>query len=121
MRAAVAVIALHVLDDNFIQPQPGTSAADHLVSGLFLTTVLLGFAAAYPKLRAGLRASLALTFGIFGIAAGLEAVYYAREIGASGDDYTGFLSIPAGLLLIGIAVVTLWRTRRRDDRLGRRY
>jgi hypothetical protein len=53
----LAVIAVHVLDDNFIQPQPGTSAADHLVSGLFLTTVLLGFAAGYPKLRAGLRAS----------------------------------------------------------------
>ena len=27
-----AVIAVHVLDDNFLQPQPGTSAADHLVS-----------------------------------------------------------------------------------------
>jgi uncharacterized protein len=120
-QVGLAVIAVHVLDDNFIQPQPGTSAADHLVSGLFLTTLVLGFAAAYPKLRAGLRASLALTFGIFGITAGLEAVYYAREVGASGDDYTGFLSIPAGVLLIGIAVVTLWRTRRRDDRLGRRY
>ena len=30
---ATAVIALHVADDSFIQPQPGTSAADHLVSG----------------------------------------------------------------------------------------
>jgi hypothetical protein len=32
--AAVAVIAVHVLDDSFIQPEPGTSAGDHLVSGL---------------------------------------------------------------------------------------
>ena len=29
--ASVAVIALHVIDDSFLQPQPGTSAADHLV------------------------------------------------------------------------------------------
>jgi uncharacterized protein len=117
----LAVIAVHVLDDNFLQPQPGTSAADHLVSGLFLLAVLLGVAVIYPKLRAGLRGLLGVTLGIFGVVAGLEAFYYAREVGASGDDYTGFMSIPAGLLLIGVAVVTLWRTRRRDDRLPRRY
>jgi hypothetical protein len=33
-RIALAVIALRVLDDNFIQPTAGTSPADHLVSGL---------------------------------------------------------------------------------------
>jgi hypothetical protein len=31
---AIGLIALHVVDDSFVQPQPGTSAADHLVSGL---------------------------------------------------------------------------------------
>jgi hypothetical protein len=30
----LVVIAVHVLDDNFVQPEPGTSAAGHLVSGL---------------------------------------------------------------------------------------
>ena len=25
----VALIALHVLDDNFLNPEPGTSAGDH--------------------------------------------------------------------------------------------
>jgi fermentation-respiration switch protein FrsA (DUF1100 family) len=48
-------------------------------------------------------------------------VYYAVKVGASGDDYTGFLSIPAGLLLVGVGVRTLWRSRRRDDGLLRRY
>jgi hypothetical protein len=33
---AVGAIGLHVLDDNFLQPQPGTSAGDDLVSGLEL-------------------------------------------------------------------------------------
>src|SRR3954453_23581722 len=32
--AAVVLIVGHVIDDSFIQPQPGTSASDHLVSGL---------------------------------------------------------------------------------------
>jgi DNA mismatch repair protein MutL len=36
----VIVIALHVLDDSFLQPSPGTSAGDHLVSGLVPLAVL---------------------------------------------------------------------------------
>ena len=43
------------------------------------------------------------------------------KVGASGDDYTGLLSIPAGLLLIGLGAVTLWRSRRSDDRHWWRY
>jgi dienelactone hydrolase len=120
--AGLAVVAVHVLDDNFVQPQPGTSAGDHLVSGLVPTAVLLGAAAAYPHLRAGLRAALALTLGILGIAIGAgEAGYYALEVGPSGDDYTGLLAIPAGLLLVGVGAATLWRTRRKDDSRPRRY
>ena len=30
---ALGVIALHVVDDNLVQPEPGTAAADHLVRG----------------------------------------------------------------------------------------
>ncbi len=61
---AVALIALHVLDDNFVQPQPGTSPGDHLVSGL-VPLALLGLAAwAYPRLRGGRRGALALAFGV---------------------------------------------------------
>jgi hypothetical protein len=120
--AGLVVVAVHVLDDNFVQPQPGTSASDHLVSGLVPTAVLLGAAAAYPHLRAGLRASLALTLGVLGIVIGAgEAGYYSLEVGPSGDDYTGLLAIPAGLLLVGVGTATLWRTRRRDDSLPRRY
>jgi hypothetical protein len=51
--ASFAVIAVHVLDDNFLQPQPGTSAADHLVSGLVPFAVLLAVATVYPRLRPG--------------------------------------------------------------------
>src|SRR2546430_16306187 len=73
MLAAVAVvaIALHVLDDNFVQPEAGTSAADHLVSGLVSLAALLTFATAYPRLRAGLRATIAIPLGVLGIVAGV--------------------------------------------------
>ena len=53
----------------------------------------------YPRLRAGWRAVLALLLGVFGLGTASEAWYYIREVGASGDDYTGLLAIPAGLML----------------------
>jgi uncharacterized protein len=120
--AGLLVVAVHVLDDNFLQPQPGTAARDHLVSGLVPLGVLGLAAAAYPRLRAGLRATIALALGLLGLVIGAgEAGYYTLETGPSGDDYTGLLAIPAGLLLVGVGATILWRTRRRDDRLLRRY
>jgi dienelactone hydrolase len=109
------------VDDNFLQPEPGISPADHLVSGLVPLAVLVGAAAIYPRLRAGLRGALALLFGFFGMLGGLEAAYYAQDVGLSGDDYTGLLSIAAGFVLLGVGAVTLWRSRRRTDRLAWRY
>jgi fermentation-respiration switch protein FrsA (DUF1100 family) len=118
---ALALIALHVVDDNFLQPQPGMSPGDHLVSGL-VPLAVLGLAAwAYPRLRGGRRGALALTFGVLGLAAGIEGFHYAREVGPSGDDYTGLLAIPAGLLLLSLGSVTLWRTRRTQGSLLWRY
>jgi dienelactone hydrolase len=119
--AALALIALHVLDDSFFQPQPGTSASDHLVSGLVPFAVLVGVGACYSRARPGLRAALAATLGIFGVVAGIEAVYYLNAGRLSGDDYTGLAAIPAGLVLVAIAVATLWRTRRIDDSLPWRW
>jgi hypothetical protein len=109
------------LDDNFLQPEPGTSVGSHLVSGL-VPLALLGLAAwAYPRLRGTRRGALALALGVLGIAAGGEGFHYARTVGASGDDYTGLLCIPAALLLLGVGVATLWRTRRVEGNLTWRY
>jgi dienelactone hydrolase len=117
----LGLIALHVVDDSFLQPQPGTSAGDHLVSGLVPVAVLLAVAAVYSRLRPGLRASLAAALGLFGIVTGIEAVYYLHAGRLSGDDYTGLLAIPAGFLLIGLGVMTLWRSRRPGPSLPRRW
>jgi dienelactone hydrolase len=120
-RAGIAIVALHVADDNFLQPNPGTSAADHVVSGLVPLALLLAAGLLYPSIRAGARGAIALFAGLFGVLAGTEAVHYTRTVGPSGDDYTGLLSILAGLLLLGVGAVTLWRSRRTDDRLWWRY
>jgi alpha/beta superfamily hydrolase len=122
-RLATGAVALHVADDSFLQPNPGTSAADHLAGGLVPLTLLVGAAVLYPRLRAGARATVALLAGFLGLLFGTEAVYYTAQSGPAGDDFTGLLSIPAGLALIGLGVVTLWRSRKGGPlwwRYGRR-
>ena len=120
-RLALSVVALHVVDDNFLQPNPGTSVADHFVSGLVPLALLVLAGSFYPRLRAGARATISLLGGFFGVLAGTEAVHYTREVGPSGDDYTGLLAILAGLLLLGLGGFTLWRFRRTDDRIWWRF
>jgi uncharacterized protein len=119
-RFALAIAALHAVDDNFLQPEPGTSAGDHLWGGLVQVGLFVLFAWAYPRFRAGVRATLAILVGIITATMSLEAVNYMREGSLSRDDYTGLITLPAGLLLVGIGFVTLWRTRK-DGRPVRRY
>ena len=51
----------------------------------------------------------------------VEAVYYTLSVGPSGDDYTGLLCIPAGVVLVGLAALRLWRSRRNTPNHAWRY
>ena len=120
--AALALIAVHVADDNFFQPQPGTSASGHLVSGLVPLAVLALVAASYGRMREGLRAVVAICVGAFAIvAAAGEAMYYSLKLGPSGDDYTGLVAGAAGLVLVAIGITTAWQARRRQASRALRY
>ena len=121
-RIALAIVALRILDDNFLQPAAGTSPADHLVSGL-VPLALLGLAAyAYPRLAGFWQGTLSTAARrIGGIAVGIDAVYYTRELGLTADDITGFLAIGAGLALLGLGAVKLFTTRSHDGHRAWRY
>ena len=107
--ASIGLVGLHVVDDNFLQPEPGMSAVDHLPGGLALLALVAAGAWAYTRVRAGARAAIALLAGFFGVLAAIEAVYYTVADTPSGDDFTGFLSLLAGFVLLGIGITTLWR------------
>jgi fermentation-respiration switch protein FrsA (DUF1100 family) len=119
--ASLGLVGLHVIDDNFLQPEPGMSPVDHLPGGLTQLALVVAAAWAYPRVRAGVRAALALLFGFFGVLAGTESVYYTFADSPSGDDFTGFLSLVSGFVLLGIGIRTLWRSRRTSDSRRRRY
>lgn len=40
VRTALAVAALHAVDENYLRPEAGTAAGDHLASGLVPVGVL---------------------------------------------------------------------------------
>ena len=117
----LGVIGLHIVDDNYLQPARGTSPLDHLASGLIPLAVLAAVAAGYPHLRAGLRATTAMTFGALGVAVGVPGAYFLYKGAASGDHYTGLLALAAGAALMLTGPVTLWKARRRGGSRRRRY
>jgi hypothetical protein len=119
---SLALVGLHVADDAFLQPEPGTSALDHAPGGLAQLAALGLVAAAYRRGRAGLRATIAIVAGLFALVIGATSAGYTTvTVGASGDDFTGLLVLPAGLALIGVGIATLWRSRKLDDRRRWRY
>jgi fermentation-respiration switch protein FrsA (DUF1100 family) len=119
--AAITLIAIPVADDNFVQTEPGTSAADHLASGLVPLAVLGAIAALYPKLPTGLRAATSLTLGALAVAVGIPGAYYIADGTAQGDHYTALLGFAAAAILLALGPAILWRARRRDGSRRRRY
>ncbi len=111
---ATAVLALHATIDAFLAPEPGTNAGDHLVGGGATIAVLLAATLGYPRLPAGGRAALAAILGVLCLEAGSLTIAGTTDAFPRAEDVTGLASIPLGVALGGLAVVLLWRSRRRD-------
>ena len=109
---AIAVLALHAAVDSFIAPEPGTGPGDHVLRGGVTLAILSGSAYLYPRLPAGGRAAIAAVLGALALEGAVLAVSDARAVGARGEDWTGFLLFPVGLVLIVLAAVRLWRSRK---------
>ena len=111
--AGLAMVALRVLDDTVLQPPAGVPITERPLAALIPLAALALFAYAYAHLKGTARAALTMVAGILGVATGVDAVYYTRELGLSAGDVTGWLVLPASLGLIALGAATLWRTRRR--------
>jgi uncharacterized protein len=107
-----AILALHAAVDAFLAPEPGTAPGDHLLRGLVAIGILALGAAVYPRVPAGSRAAIAGVLGILALEGAALAIADARAVGPHGEDWTGFLLVPAGLVLLVLAATLLWRSRK---------
>jgi alpha/beta superfamily hydrolase len=110
--AASALVALHAAADAFIWPEQGTAWSDHLLPGLATLAILAAAVAAFRFSRPGLRAVFALGLGPLALEGTVLAALDANNVGARGDDWTGFLLAPAGLALCLLGAVLPWRSRK---------
>ncbi len=109
---SAAIVAVHAAVDSFFAPEPGTSPEDHLVRGS-VSLAMLGLAiVVFPRVRAGARAAIAAALGVLALEGAGLAIADARAVGSRGEDWTGFLLLPVGLVLLGLAAVLLWRSRK---------
>ena len=99
-RAALAMVALAVVDDAYVHPEAGVTAGDHIVSGLAplaLLGLLIAIAGRLPSL---LRGWLAVFAGALAIVGGIsDGVRHILVDRVSGDDVTAVLAGLAGAVL----------------------
>ena len=112
-RIALAFAALAVVDNAFLHPEQGTAAADHLASGLVPVAVAAMLAWAYPRLGPVVRGFTAIACGLLALTAGIaDGFRHVAVDRLAGDDVTAMLAGLAGVVLVGLGAVTLWRERR---------
>ena len=121
-RLAAAVALVHALDDAFINRQPGVPVRQHALAAAISLAAGIGAIVAFPRLRPGFRAAIALVFGVFAIANGALHLKHISVDGAGASDYTGVLVLAAGivLVLVGAAIPFLHRGEGARTR-GRRW
>ncbi|HWM09090.1 MAG TPA: alpha/beta fold hydrolase [Solirubrobacteraceae bacterium] len=108
---ATVVALVHALDDAFVHRGAGLGLTQHALAGLVALAAGVAAIVWFPKLRPGLRAAVALTFGGLALTNGMLHVNHIRADGLAGGDVTGVLAAVAGVVLIGLAAVIPWRHR----------
>jgi hypothetical protein len=116
------VVASYVVADAFVLLRPGTSPADHLVSGVVPVVLLAAMAWVVPRVRSGVAASVCGTVGLATVIGGASApgsALVADRISAAA--VLGTAATVAGAVLMLVAAVMLFTSRRRDGSRLRRW
>jgi uncharacterized protein len=108
---ATLVALAHAVDDAFVHRGPGLGLGQHALAGLIALAAGVGAIAAFPRLRPGLQAGLAFSFGVLAVVNGAMHIGHIDADGLSGGDVTGVAAFAAGLVLIGLAVAIPVRSR----------
>lgn len=119
-RGATAIALVHALDDAFLNRQPGVDVDQHALAAGISLAAGVGALVAFPRLRPGFRAGIAIVFGVLALVNGGLHVAHIAVDAVGGSDVTGVLALAAGVVLIfvGLGIPLVHRgegaaTRRR--------
>ena len=124
---AMALAVVHALDDAFVGRQPGVPLGQHALAGLASVVLAALALVAFPRVRPGVRAALAVALGVPAVANGaMHAVHIAFETvniawprtalappGAPTYQVWAAPIVLAGILLVGVAYMLVARPDRR--------
>ena len=108
---ATTVALVHALDDAFLNRQPGVEIGQHALAAVIALVVGVGAVLVFRRLRPGIRAAVAVVFGILAIVNGALHVAHVAGIGAAASDYTGVLAVAAGVVLVALGLSIPFRHR----------
>jgi hypothetical protein len=114
--SAATLLVVHAAVDSLIAPEPGTGAAQHLVRASATTAVVAAAVLLFARLPTGGRAVIEAVVGVLALEAAALAIADALAGGARGEDWSGFLLAPVGLVLLGSATTRLWQSRKPGGR-----
>ena len=115
--ACIAAVIVYLVLAYVVFVRPGVRREDHVLAVLLPAAILALSAELYPRLPAGLRASLALFFGVIGIVAGVVQVDRLQVEGFSAAALCGVLPLAAGVVLVVMGVWLAWTSRKRGGPL----
>ena len=101
--AALALAALHAVDDAFVGRQPGVGLGQHALAGVLSLVLAAGAVYAFPRVRPALRATMALALGLPALVNGAMHVVHVSWEGPERSDLTGLGAALAGVVLLGLA------------------
>ena len=119
-RGATAIALLHALDDAFVNRQPGVPLDQHAIAAVLALAAGLAGAWAFPRLRPSLRAGASLLFGIIAVFNGGTHIAHVAVDELARSDLTGLLAAGAGIVLIGLGLVTPFLHRGEGAATSRR-
>ena len=115
--ACIVAIVVYLVLAYFVFVRPGVHREDHVLAVLIPAAILGLSAELYPRLPAGLRASLALFFGVLGLVTGVVQVDRLRVEGISASAVCGLLPLVAGAVLIAMGIWLALTSRKRGGPL----
>ena len=109
---AMAVVLVHLFDDAIVDAPRATSLGSNLATVAVPAVIAVVAAASFPRLRPGIQAWVATSFGAIMAAVGALNVQHALKIGGtSGSDLTGIAVLIAGISLLAVGVALVLRPK----------